>query len=274
MRQPLIDNAKRYSELQVEIEEKQNRISELQRDTFGAGSEETEKKARQLFSEVGSAKDGSDKSEQIDELREEQNQLKQELESVRSELLEHVADIRFPLDGTIEKENERVVFPYSEPIESGVLDAVEAVLAEDFNQNGVSINTDTITVDTDSTDKAIEAVERRVMKLRQTAEAQYDEAEYVEALDERDPKVTGMMFTLRTSDTPLTKSEMEEQMGLESGDLRGQLYYVLDNDPYLKKTDKKVELTSTGQMVIDEYIDQFGEPTWNRTKDGSEEVEA
>jgi hypothetical protein len=52
------------------------------------------------------------------------------------------------------------------------------------------------------------------------------------------------------------------------------LYYVLDNDPYLHKPDQKVELTSTGEMVIDEYIDQFGEPTWSKSEDESEEVEA
>lgn len=274
MRQPLIDNANRYSELEIEIQNIQQEISELQRDAFGAESEETEKKARQLFAEVGSADDGTDSSEQIDGLREKRDELEAELESVKSELLEQLADIRFPLEGTIESEEEKVVFPYDEPIESDVLEAVGSVLSEDFNRNGVSITTDSIVVETDSTDDAIESVERRVMNLRKTAEAHYDAAEHVEALDERDPKVAGMMFTLSNSEEPLTKSELEVEMGLESGDLRGQLYYVLKNDPYLQKPDKKVELTSTGQMVIDEYVDHFGVPTWNESKDEAEEVEA
>jgi hypothetical protein len=72
---------------------------------------------------------------------------------------------------------------------------------------------------------------------------------------------------------PLTKKELEKEMGLESGDLRGQLYYVLDNDPYLQKPDQKVDLTSTGEMVINEYIDQFGKPTWDKKEEG-EEVKA
>jgi len=274
MRQPLIDNAKKHGELQAEIADKEAKISELRRDTFGGESEETEKKARQLFAEIGSAKGGADNSEQIDELRDERNRLEVELESVKSELLEQVADIRFPLDGTIETEDGMIAFPYGDPIDSDVLKAVEDALAEDFSQNGVSINTDSITVDTKSTDEAIEAVERRVTKLRQTAEAQYDAAEQAEALYERDQKVAGMMYTLRESETPLTKNEMEDRMGLDSGELRGQLYYVLKNDPYLKKPDKQVELTSTGRMVIDEYIDQFEEPIWNEAEEGSEEVEA
>ena len=43
-----------------------------------------------------------------------------------------------------------------------------------------------------------------------------------------------MMFTLREMGKPLTKNEIKKEMGLESGDLRGQLYYVLDNDPYYR----------------------------------------
>lgn len=274
MRQPLIDTAKRFTELKAEIEEVEEKISDLQRDTFGVESEETEKKARQLFAEVGAAKDGADISNQIDELRDERNELEEELESVRSELLEQVADIRFPLDGTIENQGDEVVFPYNEEIEEDVLEAVETVLTEDFSNNEVTINTEAIIVETDSTDEAIEAVERRVTRLRQTAEAQYDAADHVESLDDRDPKVAGMMFTLWEADKSMTKSELENEMSLESGDLRGQLYYVLDNDPYLQKPDQKVKLTSTGEMVIDEYVDQFGEPAWDKGDNESEEVEA
>ena len=223
---------------------------------------------------MGAAKNGSDTSEQIDELRDERNKLKQELDSVRSKLLEQVADIRFPLDGTIENQDDKVVFPYSEEIDEDVLEAVETVLAEDFSKNGVTINTKAIIVETDSTDEAIEAVESRVTRLRKTAGAQYDAADHVEGLRDRDPKVAGMMFTLRKVGGSMTKNELEKKMGLDSGDLRGQLYYVLDNDPYLQKPDQEVELTSTGEMVIDEYIDQFGEPTWDKEEKESEEAEA
>lgn len=274
MRQPLIDTAKKFSGLQTDVEEINEKITELQRDTFGVESEETEKKARQLFAEVGAAKDGADVSDQIDELRNEREELREELESVRSELLEQVADIRFPLDGTIENRGDEVVFPYSEEIEEDVLDAVENVLAENFSKNGVTINTEAIIAETDSTNEAIEAVEKRVSRLRQTAEAQYDAADHIEGLKDRDPKIAGMMFTLREADESMTKSELEKRMGLQSGDLRGQLYYVLDNDPYLHKPDQEVELTSTGEMVIDEYVDQFGEPIWDKGENESEEVEA
>jgi hypothetical protein len=188
--------------------------------------------------------------------------------------LEQVADIRFPLDGTIENQGDEVVFPYSEEVEEAVLQAVENVLAEDFSKNGVTINTEAIIAETESTDEAIEAVERRVSNLRETAGVQYDAADHVESLKDRDPKVAGMMFTLRKAGESMTKSELEERMGLESGDLRGQLYYVLDNDPYLQKPDQEVELTSTGEMVIDEFVNQFDEPTWGKDEKESEEVEA
>jgi hypothetical protein len=273
MREALIDTAKEFSDLQAEKQDVQARISELQRQTFGVESEETEKKARKLFDEIGAATDGADRSDEIDELREDLAQIQSKLESARSDLLEQVSDIRFPLDGTIDNQGDKVVFPYREAIDQEVLEAVETVLAEDFSPNGVTINTDAIVAETDSTDGAIEAVENRVARLRSIAEAQYDAADHVEKLRERDPKVAGMMFTLQEVGESMSKKELEKEMGLESGDLRGQLYYVLDNDPYLKKPDQKVDLTSTGKMVIDEYIDQFGEPTWNKSE-GGEEVKA
>jgi phage host-nuclease inhibitor protein Gam len=274
MRQQLIDTAKEFSELQDEVEEIRKQIADLQRDTFGVESEETEKKARQLFTEVGATEDGADVSDQIDELRDERKDFEKKVESVRSELLEQVTDIRFPLDGTIENRDGEVVFPYSEEIEDDVLEAVENVLAEDFSKNGVTINTEAIIVETDSTDEAIDAVERRVTGIRQTAEAQDDAADQAESVHERDPKVAGMMFTLRQAGESMTKSELEKRMGLESGDLRGQLYYVVENDPYLHKPDEKVELTSTGEIVIDEFIERLGEPIWDKSDNENEEVEA
>ena len=52
-----------------------------------------------------------------------------------------------------------------------MLDAVETVLAEDFSNNGVTIKTEAIIAETDSTDEVIEIVENRVTRLRKTAEA-------------------------------------------------------------------------------------------------------
>ena len=74
-----------------------------------------------------------------------------------------------------------------------MLDAVETVLAEDFSNNGVTIKTEVIIAETDSTDEVIEVVENRVTRLRKTAEAQYDAADYVESLKERDPKIAGAL---------------------------------------------------------------------------------
>ncbi|PSQ22614.1 hypothetical protein BRD01_09165 [Halobacteriales archaeon QS_8_65_32] len=64
-------------------------------------SEKTERKARQLFAEIGAVRDGADYSDEIDELRDELRQLQSGLESARSDLLEQVSDIRFLLNGTI-----------------------------------------------------------------------------------------------------------------------------------------------------------------------------
>ena len=66
--------------------------------------EKTERKARQLFAEIGAVRDGTDYSDEIDELRDELRQLQLGLESARSDLLEQVSDIRFPLNGIIDNQ--------------------------------------------------------------------------------------------------------------------------------------------------------------------------
>lgn len=272
MRQPLLDKARRYAELQEEIEEIKNKIAEVQKDTLGVESDTTAEKARELFEEVGSATNGEGFSKQIDEMKSEREELSEEMESVKSELLEQISDIRFPLDKTIQNDGDEIVFPYSEEVPSDVLENINDVLTEEINQNGVTIDTEEIRVKTESTDDAIEAVQQRVDLLRETAEAQYDREARAESLHDRDPKVAGMMYVLKESNTPLTKSEMEKRMGLESGALRGQLYYVLKNDPYLNKADQKVSLTSTGEMVIEEYISLYEEPDFGFKQEGQEQL--
>jgi predicted nucleic acid-binding Zn-ribbon protein len=274
MRQPLIDNTEEFIKIQERIDEVKKRISDLQEEKFGSDSEETEEKARQMFAQVGSAKDGIADSEELDELKSELKGLEEDRESLKEDLWEQMADIRFPLDGTIKTRDGEVVFPYSEEIEGDILDVLESVLAEDFNKNEVEIESTAITVDLESTDEAIEAVENRVAQLRDTAEQQYGAADHVKNLRERDSKVAGMMYTLRKVGEPLSKNELENEMNLDSGDLRGQLYHVVKKDPYLTKPDKEVELTTMGKMVIDEFVESVGTPTWDTPEDDGEEVDA
>ncbi len=261
MRRALIEEAKQYIELQTELEEVKEKIERQKKETFGSESEDTAEKARELFTEVGSADDEPTTIKEIDELKAERNQLQEEVDEVREELQELLTDLRFPFNEKIEPENGTIRFPFETTVESEILDAISDVLdIKQLDKDEVHIGTDEITVDSDKVDEAIDRVSERVQALRDQAEIHYDAAKHVEDLHNRDVKVAQMLYVLRESDEPLTKSQMEERIGLESGELRGQLYHVLKNESYLNKVDKEVELTPTGQQVIDEYVSRYEPP--------------
>lgn len=262
MREKVKDLAKRYRELQTQVEALEEKIQELRRDTFSAESQDTEEKARELFSEVGVSSDGSSKTAEMDELQDQKAELESEIDDIEEELRELLVNVTFPLNEEINTDNETVSFPYSDPIDQEVLDGIAQVLGGDFGKKNVSIETEAITVDTDSVDKAIDAVQEHVQDIRQSAEALLDISSHVDAVHERDSKVAAMLYILdRSQQDSLTKKEMEKEIGLDKGDLRGQLYHVLNDDPYLTKHDQQVSLTSTGQEVIEEFVRKYGTPS-------------
>lgn len=261
MREELTDTAKEYSEVQARIEEVEQEIDELREATFGDGSKQTEEKARELFSEVSSAEGGSTNTEKLNDLREEESELKERLAELESDLLEKLVNIRFPLDETIQGDEPPVKFPFRESIEPAVLDAISSALADDIRSGEVEIKTDEIVVDVASIDDAIEAVEMKISDIRDRADANLNVPEQVEKVKGRDPKVAAMLYAIYQNDNePMSKAEMEDAIGLERGDLRGQLYYVLDNDPYLKKGDDGFTLKTNGSKVIKRFVGKYGVP--------------
>ena len=261
MRKELVETAKRYSKIQDRLEGLNGEINELRQQTFGDESEDTEEKARQLFNEVGHTNGESSKTDQLNSLRDEREELQEERAETETDLLELLVNIRFPLNETIQGDQPPVEFPFSESIDPGVLDAISAALSEDMQNGEVEIRTDMIVVDTESVNDAIELVERKVTGIRQRADANLDVPAHVKKVKDRDPKVAAMLYVLHENDNkPMTKAELEDEIGLERGDLRGQLYYVLDNDPYLKKQEDGNTLTPNGTKVIERFVEQHGVP--------------
>lgn len=261
MRENLAERAKRYSEVQERLDEIETEISELRQDTFSVESEDTEEKARDLFSEVSQTSGESSKAEQLDSLQEEREELEEQRAETEDELLELLVDVRLPLDETIQRDDSSVKFPYEESIDPVVLDAISDALGENLSNGDVMIGTDTITVETDSIDEAIDVVEHKITQIRQRADGLLNVPSRVEEVRERDEKVAAMLYVLYNhEEESLTKKEMEDKIGLERGDLRGQLYHVLDNDPYLKKPNGEVSLTATGDKVIERYVDKYDVP--------------
>jgi len=261
MREELIEAAKTYSETQDRLNDMEAEIEELREKTFGDDSEDTEEKARQLFDEVGRTDKDSSKTERLDSLREEKEQLRNEKTDAEEDLLELLVDVRFPLDETIQGDQPPVEFPFSESIDLAVLDAISDVMGEDMQNGKIEIQTDAIVIDTESIDEAIEAVEHKVSKIRDRADANLDVPAQVEKIKDRDPKVAAMLYVLQENDNqPMTKAEMEDEIGLDRGDLRGQLYHVLDNEPYLKKQEDGVTLTANGKKVIGKFVQEHDVP--------------
>lgn len=271
MRDELIEKTKEYCEVQDQLGEIKVEITELREEMFGDDSEGTKERARELFSEVSQG--GASKSERLDTLENKREELRQRRATVRDEIREKLVDVRFPLDETIETENAPPIeFPYEEAVDSHVLDAIEDLHGDELNGGFVTIGTDAITVDTDSVDKAIDAVEDKVMEIREHAEKLLDVEKHVEKVRNRDEKVAAMMYALAEEggDEGLTKAEMEDSIGLERGDLRGVLYNVIDGTPYINKPESKAQLTTTGQELIDRYVKTYGIPSLFEAKSGED----
>lgn len=260
MQDNLIEKARKYIDLQETDQEKQNKLRELQSEMFGEGSEETEKKAREFFSDVGRGEQQSTKTQEIDELRQDLSELEETLETTREELQELLVNVQFPLNETIDIEDEEIVFPYSDEIPQEVIDAIESVLEEDLSREGVKIETDAIRVETADVDVAMDQAMSRIQELRSKANMMVDVEQYVDDINSRDEKIVKTLYVLHKSNNPLSKKEIEERIGVDAGDLRGTLYYVLDNDPYLKKSDSEFSLSDMGRRVIEAYIEQYGSP--------------
>lgn len=251
--------ASKYRELEEEILAKEDELRELQAGTFGTDSEDAEERAREFFSDA-SRNGGSAGTERLDEVRKEKSELESERKTIRENLLEEIVDLQLPFEETIEPRDEMVAFPFSEPIPEEVIEAIGEILNEDVRSGEVALTQDALIVESDDVENAIGRAESFIESLRAKAGTKVDIDEYLDDLRERDEKVRLTLYILREADRPLTKKEIESRMGVETGTLRGQLYYVLEHDPYLKKTDKEFSLKETGREVIDGYIEKYGAP--------------
>lgn len=255
--------AQQYYELEQELDERKQEISELRSRVFGADSEEVEEQARSLFESVGNT-NGSGKSQKIDDLEQEVEDIEQEIDEMREELRREFTEIRFPFDETIEhrEEKDEVGFPFTEPLSEDVIQAIDDddVIRNDLNGGDVELRTSEIVVHTDDVSEAISAVEDFAKDLREAARHELNTDDYVEKLAGRDLKIQRMLYELYESEEPLAKKELEERSGVEKGGLRGVLYSVYDRDPYLNKENQEYTLSEIGKSVIEKFVEQYEKP--------------
>lgn len=259
MDEGLRKRAKQFLDLLDDRDTKQTELRNLKAEAFGTEEKETEARAREFFEDVAVDVESS-RTQQIDELEAELDELQQRIETTQESLLEELTDLRLPLEQNIQQTDDGVQFPYTDSIPDHVLDAIETVLATELDGDEVHIDTEAIIAKTDDIDEAIDSVQERIEEIRVQAGTRVDVEEYVENIHERDAKVAKTLYILLVCEEPLTKKELEHRIGAEDGALRGQLYYVLDNDPYLQKNGQAFSLTQTGTEVMRAYIDRYGTP--------------
>ncbi|PSQ26287.1 hypothetical protein BRD03_10745 [Halobacteriales archaeon QS_9_68_17] len=264
--------AQNLAELKQEREETEQKLSELKSDTFGTDSEEAEEKARSFFENVGMG-EGAGKTQEIDETKQKLNDIEQKLEEFQEEILRTLTEVQFPFNETIDQRDSSVAFPFTKELPEETIEVINNVVQNDGGTGTVELEREGLVTHTDEVNEAIDEVEEFVNKLRKAAQHELNTEDYAKDLIERDIKIQRMLYELYENDEPLAKKELEMETGVEKGGLRGVLYHVLDDEPYLVKENKKYRLSDIGEDVVEKFLEQFGVPEKPRKDQDDEEDE-
>lgn len=247
------------SELQQEQENAEQKLSELKTDTFGTDSEEAEEKARSFFEDVGMG-EGAGRTQEIDETKQKLNDIEQKLDELQEEILRALTEVQFPFNETIDQRDGAVAFPFTKELPEETVEVITNVVENGGEKGTVHLERDGLIAQTEDVNEAIDEVEEFANKLRKSAQHELNTEDYAKELSERDIKIQRMLYELNESDEPLAKKELEMETGVEKGGLRGVLYHVHDNEPYLVKENKKYRLSDIGEDVVEKFLEQFGVP--------------
>ncbi|MES3516443.1 MAG: hypothetical protein PPP58_02145 [Natronomonas sp.] len=169
----LSETATEYYDKKEQLTEKQQTVSELRSDIFGADSAEIEEQARELFEDVG-ANDGGGKVREIDSVRQEIADLNDEMTELRTELQVAFAELELPFEETIETRDGAVAFPFDEDLSEAVVRAVEELTEYEAEDGAVELRSEEIVARTDDIGEGITAVEGFVTDVRKTAREDLD----------------------------------------------------------------------------------------------------
>ena len=252
-------NAQNIVELKQEREDTEQKLSELKTDTFGTDSEEAEEKARSFFEDVGMG-EGAGKTQEIDETKQKLNDIERKLDELQEEILRDLTEVQFPFNETIDQRDGAIVFSFKKELPEETVEVITDVVENGGEKGTVDLDRDGLVARTGDVNEAIDEVEEFANKLRKSAQHELNTEDYAKELTERDIKIQRMLYELYESDEPLVKKELEMETGVEKGGLRGVLYHVHDNEPYLIKENKKYRLSDIGEDVVEKFIKQFGVP--------------
>jgi len=267
------NKAQNLTELKQEEGETEQKLSELKSNTFGTDSEEAEEKARSFFEDAGTG-EGAGKTQEIDETKQKLNDIEQKLDELQEEILRDLTEVKFPFNETIDQRDGSVAFPFTKELPEETIGVINSVVQNGGEKGTVEFEREGLIVHTDDVTEAIGEVEEFANKLRKSAQHELNTEDYAKELSERDIKIQRMLYELYESDEPLVKKDLEMKTGVEKGGLRGVLYHVHDNEPYLVKENKKYHLSDIGEDVVEKFLEQFEVPEIpEKDQDNKEEEE-
>ena len=267
------NKAQNLTELKQEEGETEQKLSELKSNTFGTDSEEAEEKARSFFEDAGTG-EGAGKTQEIDETKQKLNDIEQKLDELQEEILRDLTEVKFPFNETIDQRDGSVAFPFTKELPEETIGVINSVVQNGGEKGTVEFEREGLIVHTDDVTEAIGEVEEFANKLRKSAQHELNTEDYAKELSERDIKIQRMLYELYESDEFLAKKDLEMKTGVEKGGLRGVLYHVHDNEPYLVKENKKYRLSDIGEDVVEKFLEQFEVPEIpEKDQDNKEEEE-
>jgi hypothetical protein len=265
------DNTQKISELEQELEDERQKLSELKTNTFGVDSEEAEEKAKLLFKKAGTG-EGSENTDQIEKAKKRIQDTEETIEDLQENIQQKLTEIKFPFNETIDQKNGSVVFPFADELPQETVDFIQGIIQNGEEKSSVDLQTDSIVVEKEDVNEAIDAVDDFTDEIRSCAQHELNTDEYASKLANRDIKIKRMLYELYENDEPLAKKDLELATGVGKGGLRGVLYHVHDEDPYLVKENKKYRLSDIGRTVVEKFLDEHGVPEKpNQDGEASEE---
>lgn len=254
------ERAKEFQHLKDKRSKLKEELKEARTGTLGSDSAETEEKAKEFFSNA-SIDESSESFKELENLENELEEVNERIEDRREKFLNLASELKFPLKHKIENKEDYIEFPFKEKLDTALISTTRELLDGESSHENIEIKSEGIVVATDDEEKAMEEVMDWLDQLRETASHRIEKDEYVSKLRNRDNKIQNMLFVLyKTDKEGMKKSELEEATGAGKGNLRGVLYQVANNDPYLKKDGQKFKLTNLGKNVMEEYEKRYNSP--------------
>lgn len=249
----IIDQIEQIKLLEAEVKQLKKELYFLENETL----------AKEFFSIVAGEEEDKtilEKRKLLENKEKKLVELHEKMEGLERNFLERLASITFPIDRKgIEEDGGKVTFCFSSPVPKTIEVMSYLLNLKPLTFNQTTFTADKITTSATNASEGMRKVIAAVKKLRETASAIRDATKFADDLASRDKKIQVMLSVMYKEGKELTYAEIEERGGFETGALRGVLYHVLKNNPYIEKVSRGTfRLTEIGRRVLQEFDRKYG----------------